>query len=751
MKIKNILFLFVFHMLCNGQSIKQLTEFADQLTKEGNHYGASIYYKKAIELDSTDIHIVYKYAHSLKNYNNYVDAAYYYKRITEKDKGGRIYKDANFWLATMQKFNGEYKTASKTWKKAKSLYKNDKKGYHYKKSVREISSCLYALRSQHDTLKKTSIINIGDSANTINSEFAGKLVKNTLQFSSLRSDSINDQLEVFEPNYKVKIYEAIHEEGQWKTRSILDSIINDPSSHNANGTFSLNQKHYYFTRCDSLNNCKIYISSNKNGSWTQPKELPNSINEKGANTTHPNISQMNGKETLFFSSNRSGGIGNMDIWYTEILDGPSFGKAINAGKTINTPDPEITPYFFSKLKTLYFSSTWHNGFGGFDIFKSTFINDKFISPENLSPPINSSWNDLYFWIDSTGHNGFITSNRLGTHFAKGPTCCNDIWKFHFENKEVIIDKEITIKTLDDLNKYLPVTLYFHNDRPGPRSLDTVVKLNYITTYDRYKELQQTYREEYSKGLAENKAIESKLDIDDFFRHYVDKGVHDLELFTNLLLIELEKGEKIEVTVKGFASPLAKTNYNVNLAKRRISSMINYLKEYDKGQFKKYINNGSLLFEKIPFGEYTADEKVSDDYYDQRNSIYNRSAALERRIEIQTIRQANPSDSIFAEIHTEMSSFDFGKLIQGEVSKHTFKITNTGNKELIIENIESSCGCTIANVNSMNILPGKSTKIEVEFNTKGLIGKQVKSITIIADAFPTTKRLVLTAEVFQKEK
>ncbi len=703
---KNILliFLFAFPLLYNAQNLKQLTEFADQLSNEGNHFGASLYYKQALDIDSADIHLLYKYAHSLKNYNNYVDAAQYFQKIVEKDKGGRIYKDANFWLATMQKFNGEYKIASKTWKKAKSLYKNDKKGYHYKKSAREISSCIYAIRSQHDSLNNTSIINFGDSVNTIASEFAGRIVNKNLQFSSLRSDSINEKLEVYEASYKVKIYEAIQDEDQWKTQSIIDSNINDPASHNANGTYSLNQKHYYFTRCDSLNNCKIYVSSYKNDNWTKPKQLPNSINENGANTTHPNISQMKGKEVLFFSSNRTGGLGNMDIWYVEILDGPSFGKVINAGKAVNSPDPEITPYFFNKSNNLYFSSTWHNGFGGFDVFKSSYINGNFINPDNLLPPINSSWNDLYFWIDTTGNNGIITSNRIGTHFTKGPTCCNDIWQVNIGNKQVNFNKEIIIETLDDLNKYLPVTLYFHNDRPGPRSLDTTVKLNYLTSYNRYKELQQTYRNEYSKGLGENKAIEAKLDIDDFFNHYVDKGVHDLELFSKLLLAELEKGEKIELTVKGFASPLAKTNYNVNLAKRRISSMINYLKEYDKGQFKKHITNGNLLFEKIPFGEYTADEKVSDDYHDQRNSIYNRSAALERRIEIQTIRQANPSDSVFAEIYTEMSSFDFGKLTQGEKPNHIFKITNTGNKELNIKNIESSCGCTIVKAYEKLSLP-----------------------------------------------
>ena len=145
-----------------GQNQKQIIKYADQLFNEGNFYGSSIYFKKAIELDSSDIHTLYKYASSLKNYNNYSLASYYFKKICEKDKGGRIYKDASFWLASMQKYNGQYRTASHTWKKVKSLYKNDKKGYHYKKAMREISSCVFAMRSIHNSNDHCTVKNLGD-------------------------------------------------------------------------------------------------------------------------------------------------------------------------------------------------------------------------------------------------------------------------------------------------------------------------------------------------------------------------------------------------------------------------------------------------------------------------------------------------------------------------------------------------------------------------------------------------------------
>jgi tetratricopeptide (TPR) repeat protein len=740
-----LIFIFITNLIFS-QSTKQFIKYADELNNEGNYYGASIYYKKALAIDSSDIDLTYKYAHSLKNYNNYRLAEYYFQKITNKDKGGRIYKDASLWLASMQKFNKNYKESIKNWKKVKSLFKNDKKSYEYLKAKKEINSCVFAIRSLNDSSKTCEVENFGNTINTTASEFSGKLNNQYLEFSSLRADSVNSNLVVFEPNYKVAIYSS-KKDTIWSLPLPIDTIINDKNYHNANGTNSIGSDLYIFSRCDSLSNCKLYYSKITSNKISKPIELPEKINAKGTNTTHPNIAIINDKKYLFFSSNRKGGQGSLDIWYSEILDGPTFSKATNAGKLINTPDPEITPYFNSKTNTLYFSSTWHNGFGGFDVFSSSFNNNKFSNPTNLLLPINSSWNDIYFNISKSQLKGVVTSNRKGIIYEKGPTCCNDLWEITFN--EQIKNEQIIIKTLDDLNKYLPVTLYFHNDRPGPRSKDTVVALNYLTSYLHYKDLQDTYRNEYSKGLKDAKENEAKLDIADFFKHYVDKGVDDLKLFTKLLLEELEKGEKIEITVKGFASPLAKSDYNVNLTKRRISSLVNYLVEYDQQQFKKYINSGNLIFNKIPFGEYTSKGSVSDDYYDQRNSIYNRAAALERRIEIQTARKANYSNSNYAELSVEISTHDFGKLTKGELVKHTFRIKNTGLKELNINRIESSCGCTVPDFNYQPILPGEYGEIIVKINTTNLIGKQVNSITIISDAFPTTKRLVLTAEIFEK--
>src|SRR5690606_4320513 len=123
--------------------------------------------------------------------------------------------------------------------------------------------------------------------------------------------------------------------------------------------------------------------------------------------THPNVALIDGKEYLIYSSDCPEGQGNLDIWYAEILDANTFGKPQNAGKKINSPDPEVSPFYHSSSKTLYFSSTWHNGFGGFDVFKATGVLNSLSEPENMMPPINTSWNDLYYTLDSTGYSGFL--------------------------------------------------------------------------------------------------------------------------------------------------------------------------------------------------------------------------------------------------------------------------------------------------------------------------------------------------------
>ena len=112
---------------------------------------------------------------------------------------------------------------------------------------------------------------------------------------------------------------------------------------------------------------------------------------------------------------------------------------------------------------------------------------------------------------------------------------------------------------------------------------------------------------------------------------------EIDKFAELLETVLARGEKVKITMKGFCSPLASTDYNVNLAKRRVCSLQNYFKEYKGGMFMKYINNPNVTEGLIEFFEEDIGElltsKISDDVKDTRNSVYSPFAAAERKIQI----------------------------------------------------------------------------------------------------------------------
>lgn len=741
-KILHIIVFLIFSGWGIGQSKTQLVNAADKSFKDGDYYGASLYYAQAMDYDSLDMNLLFSYAESLRLSNNYKKASYYYQKIFIKD-GGREFPKAAFWLATMQKINGEYLESYKTWKLVKTIYRRSN-SYENKKAKQEIRASAFARRAEKYR-NEAVVKNIGEGVNTVASEFNPTLYGKNLYFSSLRAKNMGANGEVFDELYKIKLYQSKVIDSNWMMENDLPLTINSPQFHNANSCFSADGTRFYFTRCSEKNVCKLMVSSFNNGKWGAPKEL--AINTSSSVSTQPMSCEIQGQEYLFFVSDRKGGMGKLDVWYTKRKKNGEFEKPVNAGKQINSLDNEITPFYDVKSSSLFFSSDWHPGLGGFDIFQSYGSPERLRRPNNLGAPINSRWNDLYYIIDTLTDTNYLASNRIGSLADRNETCCNDIFSVAFPEK--IKPEEIEILTLEDLNNYLPVTLYFHNDCPNPRTTATTTNLNYLTTYTDYVQLVPTYKKEYSKGLSGLKEEEAILDIQDFFKDYVEKGVKDLDLFTQLLLLELEKGTEVELTVKGFASPLAKTDYNVKLTGRRISSLKNYIEEYDQGKFKPYLTSGKLTFKEIPFGEYTASELVSDNLNDKRNSVYSRAAALERKIEIMSVNFLNETDSA-PRISLDKESIDLGKRKNGIPIQVEFTVSNSGNAPLLISKIEGSCSCTVVESDTTPLLPTESRVIKAEINTEQLFGKLTKTITIKSNAVPEEKVFVITFEIIKNE-
>lgn len=100
-----------------------------------------------------------------------------------------------------------------------------------------------------------------------------------------------------------------------------------------------------------------------------------------------------------------------------------------------------------------------------------------------------------------------------------------------------------------------------------------------------------------------------------------------------LVIILEEGHSIDIFLKGYSSPRAKSEYNQHLSSRRVNSIRNEFNRYNNGNFHPFIKGENLKIKEIPFGESQASIDVSDSIEDVRNSVYSLKAAYERRVEI----------------------------------------------------------------------------------------------------------------------
>ena len=678
---------FIGNSLLFGQNdYRKITAFADEQMAIGNYNYALQFYQQAMTIDSSEYELLWKVSLCQQALKNYPKAAYYFAKVYTREEC-RIYPSSLLNWALMEKQCGHYEKAIELFKNAKKKYAKNKKDYLYLKSKREFESCLWAQTALKDTTT-VDLLTLPNEVNSPFSEFGHLFADNRLYFSSLRADSSTTADEILSSDYTNKLFVFNVEKSTLKAVNEL----NQQSEHVSNGTFSLDGKRYYFSRCiqDSAQySCKIYCAKTSDKSWNIVTELGEIINAPNASTSMPSIGSVNGQEVLFFCSNKADGKGGMDIYYATIKqNGNQYSKpkALNA---INSPDNEVTPWFDNKSQQLYFSSSWWDGFGGLDVFSAK-ISDGFTleTPKNRGIPVNSCENDNYYF--EAGDSLFVSSNRLGSLYTNNPTCCSDIFAFQLPKTFIPPTKK---ETFTELNRRLPVTLYFHNDIPNPKSTEPTTSINYLSTYNDYMALTETYKEEYANGLSGDAARNAQEDIESFFVEFVAKGVTNFNIFQELLLEELEKGNHIQLNIRGFASPLAKTDYNVNLTKRRIQSLINQLKISNNGEFIPYLNatalNGArLIINVIPNGEYAANKFTSDNPNDSKNSIYSRAAAIERKIEIQSVE--------LVQRHPILDSIQLAQSIiylkNAELKRNdpiNFVLFNEGKQNISIDRIEIS--------------------------------------------------------------
>ena len=724
-----LLFFFASSAL-SAQSLKQWKTLSSEAQENGQFQTATAYWLEVMKLDSTTFEHSLNYAECLRETKDYRRALYYYEKNFKKDRG-RIFALGQYRIAEMQQLTGDHQNALRNYKKFYS--RNKSKSFPEVALAKQgMDNCSWALKLRE--AKNIAALNrLPGDVNTENSEFAPAPFNDSIFFYS----ALNSGFE----NAQIAIYKALHPDSIFNAEMSYSFPMASEGAALGNLAFSPDKTRAYYSRCEDK--CRIYECDLEHGQFVNERVLGILLDGE-CTASMPQVGLYEGSEFLFYASDRAGTRGGLDIWWSEYRNG-KWQAPVNAGDNVNTAGNEITPFFINE--ELYFSSNAHLSLGGFDILRSKGYPRSFDLPENLGSPINSSYNDLYYIYAMDENAAYFASNRPESDTAA--SCCNDLFRLTFSDSIASLEeKERAYASLKELNDYLPVTLYFHNDEPNPNTRDITTNLSYLQAYDSYVKLKQKYFKENTSGLKDEEKENALFDIESFFEFYVDKGVEDLEIFQILLLEELERGSSVELTIKGFASPRAESDYNINLTKRRIKSLVNHLEAWNNGVLLPYINgnaeNGALLnFRAAPFGEDKAQAGVNDQLNNEKASIYSKAASLERKIEILSVeRMAERAP----QIEFEFTSYDFGDVSSRSIKSTTFYFTNTGDDTLRIDSILSPCACTVPVLNKKNFAPGESGEVLVEFDPSGQAGLQQKVIRVFSNAATEPKLIGFTAVV-----
>jgi len=656
-------------------------ERAGDKAMSNKDYGAAIqHYGVALERKSNDFELRWKYAECARNLHAYPFAEKIYRELLATEKYKKNWPELEFRLAEVLKNQGKYEEAI-------ALFEQYRQGGAAAATNRtdrvavELAACRWVLQNQRDTTG-VSVQNAGDKINSPYSDFAPYIAGDTLYFSSYRFNKRGDRSKP-----RVKLTKVMFSKNNGRARELARGFPDTDTAHVAHTAFAADGHFLFFTLCKNKNaadiQCEIWLAvKDIRNRWGTPVRLPEPVNITGYTTTQPTVAYdtLTEQLNLWFASDRPGGKGGLDIWQMPLdtnwfcpcnvpvdsrkpLRIPRFEDPPVNLEQINTAGNEVTPFFHPATRSLYFSSDYWPGFGGYDIFRTTADSALFAAPKNTGSGLNSSYNDLYFILRPDGKSGYLSSNRSGSQYLDeaSKACCNDIFLVQYPlppmPEEPVAAAPLTprrpverpmipIEQLQEpkpapppvLADFVGLPLFFDNDEPDKRTRRVKTSKNYEETIRPYLERQAEYRERFAEGLSGAQRDRAEDQVDLFFENEVRRGFERLDQLCELLLQRLEAGEQVEVIIKGFTSPRAESDYNLALGKRRISSVRNYFEAYADGVLKPYVETGKLRISEASFGETTARTGISDNLSDERNSVYHPDAARERRVELVEIRK-----------------------------------------------------------------------------------------------------------------
>ena len=449
--------------------------------------------QKGFQLDQTNFLLGESYRLS----NRITQSLPYYQQAQAK---GYVDKMLPYYMAMSAKSIGNYELTKS----------------YLSEFVKSKPSRLYQIKSEielenlvqiPDLLKKQSPVTIQAlTGNTAKTEFDAKKIGDELIFTS------SSKPEIYKNNglpFLGIVKAPLKNPGEIGNQSIFSSALFKENANDGTPAFTKDGSTVVFARGntgkskDPSPEVDLYMSKKTGNAWSEPERL--SISDSLAWDGSPSFSA--DERTLYFSSNRRGGKGGVDLYRVPIDNSGRFGRPINLGSTINTPGDELFPYVSANGK-LYFSSDGHPSIGGLDLFVAS-RNESEIVVEHLGVPINSIGDDFAIsFSDST--QGYISSNRPG---GKGD---DDIYFFKSTGSEDRWWTTAPPPVIDTLNK--KIVNYFVQVKvvdPSGNPIDSV-KIN-VRKNGQTLSNEKTNKKGFIEliDMAENDELVFKCDKEDF--------------------------------------------------------------------------------------------------------------------------------------------------------------------------------------------------------------------------------------------